>query len=109
MIDWDRINELREEIGEEDFNEVLEIFLEEVEETLESLALAGEAENLREPMHFLKGSAMNLGFSDLAAFCQKCEMLANEGRSTEIDRHAVAAVYDKTKTHFAMQNRGFAA
>ena len=32
MIDWKRVRELRDEIGEEDFSEVVDLFLEEVEE-----------------------------------------------------------------------------
>ncbi|WP_442970022.1 hypothetical protein [Roseovarius sp. ZX-A-9] len=31
MIDWSRVAELRSEIGAEDFDEVVELFLEEVE------------------------------------------------------------------------------
>ena len=32
MIDWDRVQELREEVGAEEFAEVIELFLEEVDE-----------------------------------------------------------------------------
>ena len=32
MISWERVNELRDEVGQEDFLEVVEIFLEEVDE-----------------------------------------------------------------------------
>ena len=35
MIDWSRVNELRDEVGAEDFEEVVELFLEEVEEVIE--------------------------------------------------------------------------
>ena len=37
MIDWDRVSELREEIGAEDYEEVAELFLMEVEDTLAQL------------------------------------------------------------------------
>ena len=30
MIDWQRVNELRDEVGAEDFEEVVDLFLEEV-------------------------------------------------------------------------------
>ena len=34
MIEWDRVAELRDEVGAEDFAEVVELFLDEVEATL---------------------------------------------------------------------------
>ena len=40
MIDWPRVTELREEVGAEDFEEVVEIFLEEVEERIETYGSA---------------------------------------------------------------------
>ena len=35
MIDWTRIKQLRDEIGEEDFPEVVEIFIEEVSKKID--------------------------------------------------------------------------
>ena len=40
MIDWTRVEELRNEIGPEDFAEVAELFLMEVEDTLSRLGTA---------------------------------------------------------------------
>ena len=37
MIDWARVSELRDEVGAEDFDEVVELFLEEVEEAIAAL------------------------------------------------------------------------
>ena len=34
MIDWARVSELRDEVGPEDFEEVLHLFLEEVEDVV---------------------------------------------------------------------------
>lgn len=36
MIDWARIIELHDEIGADDFNEVVELFLSEVEERIDA-------------------------------------------------------------------------
>ena len=38
MIDWSRVSELREEVGEEDFAEVVELFLDEVDGVIGTLA-----------------------------------------------------------------------
>ena len=37
MIDWTRVSELRDEVGAEDFDEVVELFLEEVDEAIKIL------------------------------------------------------------------------
>ena len=40
MIDWDRVNALRDEVGPEAFAEVVELFLEEVDEKVVPLTHA---------------------------------------------------------------------
>ena len=66
MIDWTRVTELHREVGAEDFEEVVSLFVEEVEMALDALdPLTPSPEHL----HFLKGSALNLGFTALAQQC----------------------------------------
>jgi len=79
MINWARINELRDEIGAEDFGEVVELFLGEVEERLDTLSAEKPALDTKDDMHFLKGSALNLGFVHLAALCSDYEQRAGDG------------------------------
>ena len=71
MIDARRIDELREEVGCDDLAEVVGLFCEEVEEVLATLDSSATVEQL----HFLKGSALNIGLSQLSAIC-----LAEEDR-----------------------------
>ena len=68
MIDWNRIDELRGEVGEEDFAQIAALFLAEMEAVVASLP-ATEAAAMPDLLHGLKGSAMNLGFADLAGLC----------------------------------------
>jgi HPt (histidine-containing phosphotransfer) domain-containing protein len=93
MIDWKRVEELRTEIGPDGFAEVAEMFLEEAEATVQTLVSGPADEEVEGQLHFLKGSALNLGFSDLAAICQSGEQRAAVGRASEVDTAAVAAVY----------------
>lgn len=72
MINWNRVNELKEDLGEEDFDEIVGFFLEEVEEKLTSMA-NGESTDLSEDAHFLKGSSANLGFTDMQSLCETAE------------------------------------
>ena len=85
MIDWDRVAQLREEVGPEDFGEVVQLFLEEVDEVTERLATVAEAGRLSEDLHFLRGSALNLGFRDFGMMCQEAERVAAAGGSPEVD------------------------
>ena len=69
MIDWSRVNELKGEIGEDGFAEVVELFLDEVETAIARLSPDSPARKLETDMHFLKGSAWNLGFVEFGAVC----------------------------------------
>lgn len=100
MIDWARVAELRDEIGPEDFGEIAELFLMEVEDTLSQLDEASSDPNrMQELMHFLKGSALNLGFSALSDLCGKGEGDASEGKIS-VSATEVKTLYANSKTAF---------
>ena len=80
MINWARVVELREEIGAEDFDEVVELFLCEVEERVEHLDSEEPLSEIEEDLHFLKGSALNLGFTSFANLCHEGEIKAQTGQ-----------------------------
>ncbi len=100
MIDWDRIKELREEIGAEDFAEVAEMFVSEVDASIETLRTAPNMDTLGEDLHFLKGSALNLGFAELSNLCQQGELAARGGKPETVDINAVVSTYDASKEQF---------
>ena len=68
MIAWQRVNTLRKEIGEEDFEEIVPLSIEEVSEITDGLAAHVDLNELEANLHCLKGSAMNLGFSDFSTY-----------------------------------------
>lgn len=100
MIDWDRVNELREEIGAEDFREVVDMFLEEVDEIIECLTTAPNPAKYEQNLHFLKGSALNLGFKDFATLCADGEHRAANGQQSDIEINAVITCYQASKSQF---------
>lgn len=102
MIDWERVSDLSFEIGEDGFAEVVDLFLEETDEVIDRLSTAPIAAQIGKDMHFLKGSALNLGFRDLAALCQDGERRAGMGNAAAIDLMAVVAVYHESKAAFLM-------
>ncbi|MCV6596154.1 MAG: Hpt domain-containing protein [Mangrovicoccus sp.] len=102
MIDWTRVEALREEVGPEEFGEVVELFLEEVDDMIEQISV-GRGGSAEEDMHFLKGAAMNLGFADFSSLCQKAESLARSGQAEEIDLALVFDTYESTREHFLQE------
>jgi HPt (histidine-containing phosphotransfer) domain-containing protein len=97
MIDWDRLNELRSEIGDDDFAEVVELFLLEADEVIARISVSSGPATLEADLHFLKGAALNLGFRAFAALCQVGEKRAAAGRC-DIDLGPVTDCYQQSKT-----------
>ena len=102
MIDWDRVKELRDEIGAEDFDEVVDLFLEEADECIARLSPDNGASALSADLHFLKGAALNLGFAALSSLCQDGERRASAG-DISVDIEAVRAAYFGCRAEFEAQ------
>ncbi len=78
MIDWNRVEELHDEVGEEDFVEIVELFLSELQEAVASLDGLGTGQTLCDALHGIKGSASNLGFKAVSELCAtgECDPVA---------------------------------
>lgn len=98
MIDWTRVTELRDEVGVEDFEEVVELFIEEVDEAIGRVRTGAYESSLGAEMHFLKGSALNLGFTEFAALCSAAEEAAEQGG--DVDIAPIVAAYHAARTTF---------
>ncbi|MGY3438465.1 MULTISPECIES: Hpt domain-containing protein [unclassified Marinovum] len=95
MIDWSRILELRDDVGDSEFDEIVVLFLEEVETTIG--ALGPDRPDLSSQLHFLKGGALNLGFEALAARCQIGEAAADAGYHARVDLGRIRAIYEASR------------
>lgn len=101
MIDWSRINELVQEIGAEDFCEVVDLFLDEVDDAISRLeACEGNPVVTEEHMHFLKGAALNLGFETLAQLCLKGENSAAAGQPDAVSPAEVRKTFSDSRRLF---------
>lgn len=100
MINWDRVAELKEEVGVEDFDEVIELFLDEVDSVVDRLAAAPELSKLEEDLHFIKGSALNLGFDHLGQLCQTGEKMAASGQGAEVNVDEIIKTYRASMHEF---------
>lgn len=106
MIDWSRVQQLQEEVGAEDFDEVVELFMEEVGITIDKLRGPEARRDLEDDLHFLKGSCLNLGFDAFAALCQAGETAAANGNPDSIDIDAILKCFDTTKAVFLAEYQG---
>ena len=100
MIDWNRVMELREEVGADDFIEVADMFISEVEGVLARFATGVNVASLENDMHFLKGAALNLGFGEFASLCKEGEKRAAAHDFASIDVRAVMASFAASKEAF---------
>lgn len=100
MIDWDRVAELKDEVGEEAFDEVAELFVAEVDEAVARLRAAPDPATLERDLHFLKGASLNLGFADFARLCREGERMAADGAAGAVDMGRVLSCYDASRSEF---------
>ena len=96
MLDWDRINELRGEVADAEFQLILEMFLDEVEGVMMRLS-SEDPVRLETDLHFLKGCAWNLGFSAFGGLCDEGERQIGEDRSAQISIADVMTCYSESK------------
>ncbi len=99
MIDWPRVRELKDEVGEDGFEEVIELFLEEVEEVIEKLG-TNDRSQLEQDLHFLKGSALNLGFETFSNLCLEGERMSANGQAADVDVAKIIEAYHSSKATF---------
>ena len=90
MIDQERVKQLEADFGAEDLGDLIEVFLAETWEgldTLEGLIAGGDPGALRDQFHFLKGCARNVGAN---AFADKCEQFeSGQAAATMTDFHGL--------------------
>jgi HPt (histidine-containing phosphotransfer) domain-containing protein len=92
MIDWAKLDELREDVGAADFDEVVALFL---GDTDAAIATLDATPDLEARLHYLKGSAMTVGLGDFARLCQQGEDAAARGGA--VDLAALRACYARSR------------
>ena len=100
MIDWQRVEILQSEVGEDGFLEVIDLFLEETDEVIARLSEVPYMGKLSADLHFLKGSALNLGFSALA---ESCIAFENHVNTAQVDLETLPTlnqIYRQSKAEF---------
>jgi HPt (histidine-containing phosphotransfer) domain-containing protein len=99
LIDWTRVRDLNDEIGEDAFVEVADLFLQEIGQAIDRLR-APSAPLLEQELHFVKGGALNLGFAALSTLCQAGEREAANGRGARVDLAAIRQCHADSQAEF---------
>ena len=103
MIDWIQVRQLQEDVGADEIDEVVELFLDEVDEAMESLQTEYEtmtSSDRSAAFHFLKGCASNLGFKRFADQCSEGEKLTKKGNEPEFEIADLIQLYALSKASF---------
>lgn len=98
MIDWNRVLQLREEVGEAAFKPLANGFLAEIEDRL--ARIGSEPEALLQHLHHLRGAALNIGFVQLSALCLADEMQLRHGHAKGIDCEDLQEKFRRTRAQF---------
>jgi HPt (histidine-containing phosphotransfer) domain-containing protein len=93
-VDWARLEELRAEVGAEALDEIIDMFVMEMTELVDKLRSAPDPDMLEADLHFLRGSALNLGFAPLAEVCQTAELQSRRGDPAQVDLSVIIRTYE---------------
>ena len=103
-INTHMIDELKE-LMEDDFPVLIETYIEDGDERIESLQSAiddNNSEQVREVAHAFKGSSANLGATKLSEVCYSLENIGREAKLVEAQ-----AVLDSIKTEYQVVRNYF--
>jgi len=88
MLDLDQLETLRAEIGADGFAEVADLLVCKIADAITALGTQPTGADLSAQFHYLKGSALNLGFRDFAGLCAQGE------QGLPVDTAALQQVFD---------------
>ncbi len=100
MIEWSRIDELRNMVGDRRFGDITRLFFHEIETELAGLRNGMVDGTLRQHLHSLKGGAASLGFQELSKRCEAAELAASQNQLEDADLKVITQTYQKSRVIF---------
>ena len=91
VIAWDRVNDLRAEIGDDDFAEVVAMFLEEADEVIGRIAKTVGAKALEADLHFSERCSPESWLRAIRRACVRMANVEQPGGDTSVDLAQVCA------------------
>ena len=97
-LDMESLNGLREVMGDE-FSQLIDTFISDSDVRIETICEAvnsADPEAIRRTAHSLKGSASNMGATQLTQLCRNLEDLGHDGKSEGSE-----AIYQQINAEYA--------
>ena len=101
LIDWASIEDLKSDVGDDAFPEIVDLFL---AETGQKIAALEPGPALEDQLHSLKGGLLSLGFRATAMHCDAGERQAADGAPVDLD--AIRASYSESRDRFLAAQQG---
>ena len=98
MIDEQRFESLKAEIGLDGMSLLAGVFLDEADQIMDQLI--SHETDLASGLHALHGSALNLGLKQLAQLCSKAEKAAQDKGGQFIDMLEISTSYHQSRAAF---------
>nr|WP_256373011.1 Hpt domain-containing protein [Pseudoruegeria sp. HB172150] len=83
--------------------------MEELDAVLDQLRGTPAPADLALKLHFLKGSALNLGFATMATLCAQGERMATSGQGQDVRLDDLFSAHDTSRAEFLARFSGIAA
>lgn len=101
MLDWTRISELQNDLGEDGFAEMAVMFLDEIEQALHGLPGArADPVRLAETLHMIKGCALNVGLGAVASHAAQLEHQTPSATGLDQDFQALQQKFFASRREF---------
>ncbi|MBQ0716132.1 MAG: Hpt domain-containing protein [Sulfitobacter litoralis] len=101
LIDWEQITLLNDAVGPNAFEEIIVVFFLEVEEAKYKLRDSRPTKTTRDTLHFVKGSALSLGFIAFSEYCLRAEKELALGNPMQPVLEDLFMIYEESKLQFS--------
>ncbi|RRH78018.1 Hpt domain-containing protein [Falsigemmobacter faecalis] len=108
MLNLRQLNDLRADVGDEGFADLIVLFLEETDGVISRMIDKGPEKDPAADYHFLKGAARNLGLDGFSALCHEAEIAAGQGLQLAISPDALDAAWQDSRARL-LDHLGMAA
>lgn len=108
MLNLRQLHDLKSDVGDEGFAELILLFLEETDDVIARITAAGHGTDPAADYHFLRGAARNLGLDDFSQLCHEAEIAAGRGLTGTLPPGALDAAWRDSRAQL-LDHLGLAA
>ncbi|MGN0932016.1 Hpt domain-containing protein [Falsigemmobacter intermedius] len=103
MLNLQQLDDLRSDVGEDGFADLIALFLEETDGVVARMTAPGPKMDPAADFHFLKGAARNLGLESFSAVCHEAELAAAAGQPAPLSPADLDAAWRESRIRLLAQ------